>query len=275
MEVGEENGRHIFQHIMGELRLQKPEECSIARLKYIVFFVIDTSGSTAGAPIARINSAIPSCVEKLKKRQELEADYELQFAVLQFNNACNWVTGSTPLPIEDFTWKNLNSEGPGIISLAANELNAKMSRKALLNGFDYYYAPIVIILSDGATSSLDEDVYDSIVALQRNLWFAKSTKIAISISEIADAQLLYALVGDKNAIVTLPENAPLDEILYYCIKYAGNTDIDYLDRYKTNGGAVGSYVNDEFSLKPDDSLSYIVENEAVAYDVDDDWGSDR
>lgn len=139
--------------------MPKSETNSLVRMKYVVFFVIDTSESTGGAPIARINSAIPSCVEKLKKRQELEADYELQFAVLQFNNACNWVTGSTPQPIEDFTWKNLNAEGPGIISLAANELNAKMSRNALLSGVDRYHAPIIIILSDGATSSHDEDVY--------------------------------------------------------------------------------------------------------------------
>lgn len=65
--------------------MPKVEFENIARLPYAIIFVIDTSGSTTGAPIAMINRAIPSCVEKLRERHDF-MDYDLQYAVLELNN---------------------------------------------------------------------------------------------------------------------------------------------------------------------------------------------
>ena len=254
--------------------MPKAEFENFARKHYAIIFVVDTSGSTAGTHIAMINQAIPSCIEKLKERRDLVADFDLQYAVLELNSICTWLTGNELMPIDEFTWKELFASGHGAVSLAANELNDKLSRRAFFSKSCGYYRPLIVFLTDGATSSLDEEVFDAVAALNKNRWYQLSTKIVISISEVLDAKTLYELVGDKDAILTVPLQAPLDEILYGCIMYAGYADFNMSGEYRTLSGAVGARIKDEYLLQPDECFNRIVEKEESAINDNDDWGED-
>ena len=86
--------------------------------------------------------------------------------------------------------------------------------------------------------------------------------------------MLYELVGDRDAILTLPLQAPLDEILYGCIEYASYPVMNMSCQHKTLGGAVCARIRDEYLLQPNECLNCIVEKEESTINDDDDWGED-
>ena len=95
--------------------LDKLEETP--RKELHVFYILDTSGSMIGTPIAELNHAMEECTEALKEVAKNNGDAKLKIAVMEFNSNCKWVTDHGPEPVEDFEWEYL--EAGGLTSMGA------------------------------------------------------------------------------------------------------------------------------------------------------------
>lgn len=121
----------------------------VARKAMTIFYVLDTSGSMGGTPIATLNSAMEETIAALKQQAESNGDAELKIAVLEFNSGCKWLNPSGPEDMEDFMWEELSAGGLTDIGAALTELDSKLSRKAFLNSITGSYLPIIIFMTDG------------------------------------------------------------------------------------------------------------------------------
>lgn len=177
----------------------------IAKRKLPIIFVIDSSCSLRGLPIALINRMMNFCIESLKTLNSEKIDYDIVLSILEFNQTCNWITGDCLVLPKDFVWENIFAVSVGVISNVAIELSQKMSRKVLFSGGTGYLRPIVVFITDGASSSLDEEIAESIKKLRENMWFHRSIRIAVSIGKISDMQVLNELVGVGGVILEVNE----------------------------------------------------------------------
>ena len=53
-----------------------------------VFYVLDTSGSMTGAPIAALNDAMRDTVNELAEISKTSADAAFKLAVMEYNSGC-------------------------------------------------------------------------------------------------------------------------------------------------------------------------------------------
>lgn len=172
----------------------------IARKELHVFYVLDTSGSMAGAKISALNHAMEECTEALKDLARQNADADLRIAVLEFNSGCKWVTSNGPEALDDFEYEYLRSGGITDMGAALKELNSKLSRSAWLNSMVGALMPVIIFMSDGYAT---DDYKSSLEEVRKNKWFRRATKIGFAIGEDtqADAEMLSDVVGNSEAVI--------------------------------------------------------------------------
>lgn len=177
------------------------EFTEVPRRELSVFYVLDTSGSMAGTPIAILNSAMIETVEVLKQQARVNADAKLKIAVLEFNSGCRWVQPNGPEQIEDFCWVDLEAGGTTEIGRALRELNLKLSKKSFLKSATGAYLPIVIFMTDGCATD-PKDQYDAALKeIWENKWFRHATKIGFAVGSEADHRMISEIVGTSEAVV--------------------------------------------------------------------------
>lgn len=169
-----------------------------ARRALHIFYVLDTSGSMTGTPVATLNRAMEETVEVLRKQAKSNADAELKIAVLEFNSGARWIQPNGPENMEDFIWEDLSAGGLTDVGAALSELDSKLSRKAFLNSMTGAYLPIIIFMSDGCATDNYGKALDEI---RKNKWFARSTKIGFALGENPDMEMISKVVGNSEAVV--------------------------------------------------------------------------
>ncbi len=169
-----------------------------ARRALHIFYVLDTSGSMTGTPVATLNRAMEETVEVLRKQAKSNADAELKIAVLEFNTGARWIQPNGPENMEDFIWEDLSAGGLTDVGAALSELDSKLSRKAFLNSMTGAYLPIIIFMSDGYATDNYQKALDEI---RQNKWFARSTKIGFALGENPDMKMISEVVGNSEAVV--------------------------------------------------------------------------
>lgn len=163
-----------------------------------IFYVLDTSGSMGGAPIATLNRAMEETVEVLRKQAKSNADAELKIAVLQFNSGAKWVQPNGPEDMEDFIWEDLTAGGLTDVGAALKELDSKLSRNAYLSSMTGAYLPVIIFMSDGYAT---DDYQKSLAQIRQNKWFARGTKIGFALGDDPDMKMISEVVGNCEAVV--------------------------------------------------------------------------
>ena len=103
----------------------------IARRTMTLFFIVDTSGSMAGAKIGSVNDAIRETIPDLQELSDNNPDAAIKIATLQFDTDARWLY---PQPIDsaDFRWNDLQVGGLTSLGLALNTLNEKLSKSQFL-----------------------------------------------------------------------------------------------------------------------------------------------
>lgn len=170
----------------------------VARRELTVFYVLDTSGSMVGTPIATLNRAMEETVEVLKEQAKKNADALLKIAVMEFNSGCRWVQPVGPEDMEDFFWENLEAGGITDVGAALNELDSKLSRNEFLDSMTGAYMPIIIFMTDGYAT---DDYEKSVKKIRQNKWFLRATKIGFAIGDNPDTNMVCDVVGNKEAVV--------------------------------------------------------------------------
>lgn len=164
-----------------------------------VFYLLDTSGSMTGAPIAALNNAMGETIEALKAQAKHNADAMVKVAVMQFSSGCSWVTSNGPEELdEDFEWYDLQAGGLTDMGDALTELDKKLSRKAYLDSITGNYLPVIIVMTDGGAT---DDYAGPLNKIRQNKWFRRATKIGFALGDSPDVKMISEVVGNSEAVI--------------------------------------------------------------------------
>jgi uncharacterized protein YegL len=156
----------------------------------------------SGTKISSVNTAIREVIPELKDIGG--ADVELKIAVMEFAEGCQWQNPSGPIPIDSFSWSNLNADGHATdMGSAFIELNDKLSRNSFLKAPSASLAPVIILLSDGMPT---DDWKTGLAALKSNNWYKSAVKAALAIGMETDVEVLNEFTGNPETVV--PVNNP-------------------------------------------------------------------
>ena len=173
------------------------EVVEVPRRTMVLFFMVDTSYSMAGAKIGTVNSAIEEMVPELREISESNADAQIKVATLTFSTGAQWMTNA-PVEAENFRWNYLDASGVTDLGEACLQLNEKMSRNAYMNEVAGSYAPVIFLLTDGEPTDNYKYGLDK---LKQNNWFKKAIKVAIAIGEDANQEVLAEFTGNMEAVI--------------------------------------------------------------------------
>lgn len=176
------------------------------------FWIVDCSGSMYGEKIATVNNTIEKCIPEMRSAADNNPNAQLLIRTLSFSTGANWLT-TAPVPVEDYTWEDLDANGVTDLGKALELVAAQlaippMPARAL--------PPVLVLLSDGQPTDNYKKGLDT---LQKMPWFRKAVKIAISIGQDADDDVLIEFTGNRE-LVLQANNA---ESLAKMIKWASTT----------------------------------------------------
>ena len=98
----------------------------------------------------------------------------------------------------DFKWTDLDADGWTCMGDATRELSRQLSHKhGFLTSASGSYAPVIIMLSDGAPT---DDFIGAMGEILNNNWFRHSMRIAIAIGSDADINVLKTFTGNPELV---------------------------------------------------------------------------
>ncbi len=242
-----------------------------------VFYVLDTSGSMAGTPIAKLNHAMDETIASLKDQARSNADAQVKVAVLQFNSGSEWLQSMGPEDIEDFVWEDLSAGGLTDMGAALKELDDKLSRKKFLNSMTGAYLPVIIFMTDGYAT---DDYKKQLMEARKNRWFARATKIGFAIGDSPDVNMISDVVGNCEAVIRTDD---LD-LFARLIRFASVTASMLCSTSRTSDNPVDGADIVKNALQTEDAptdtvvspdeVTYTPEPPAQDDDADEGWGGD-
>lgn len=159
------------------------------------FWVVDCSGSMYGdGKMGQVNNAIQECIPDMASAADNNPNAQLLIRALQFSTGASWLTAN-PVPIEDYAWEDMEANGVTDMGKAFELLAAQLSippmpARAL--------PPVIVLLSDGQPTDDYKKGLDKLKALP---WFKKAVKIAISIGQDADDDVLLEFTGNRELVL--------------------------------------------------------------------------
>lgn len=186
------------------------EAVEIPRKTMTMFFLIDTSGSMGGTSIGQVNDAMREVLPDLKDISDENADAKIKLAVMTFSSDVQWIT-SSPVELDNFKWTNLEAAGPTVMGEACKELNSKLDRNAFLQDAVGVYAPVIILISDGAPT---DDFKAGLAALKENKFYKAAIKVALGVED-ADMDLLAEFTGNKELAIYLKDKTMLKKLIRF------------------------------------------------------------
>ena len=176
------------------------------------FWVVDCSGSMMGEKIGVVNNAIQSCIPEMVDAASGNPYAQLLIRTLKFSSGASWVT-TTPVPVEDFAWEDLEANGLTDLGKAFDLLAAQLTIPPMS---DRALPPVIVLLSDGFPT---DEYKESLNKLLHLPWGKKAVKIAISIGQDADDEVLAEFTGNRELVLQANNAAALTKM----IKWASTT----------------------------------------------------
>lgn len=186
------------------------EVVEIPRKTMILFFLVDTSSSMAGDKIASLNEGIRDVIPDLRDISNDNADANIKIAVLDFASGTQWITES-PQPLDAFEWQDLQADGVTDLGEAFAELNSKLSKDAFLQDAVGSYAPVIILISDGAPT---DNYRKGLDALRSNRWFQVAIRIALAVDG-ADEEILAKFTGSPETVIQISNKAMMNRMIRF------------------------------------------------------------
>jgi len=159
------------------------------------FWVVDCSGSMTGEKIGTVNHAIQSTIPDMASEARNNPNAQLLIRTLKFSTGASWVTAA-PVPVEDFAWDDLSAEGVTDLGKAFELLAAQLTIPPMS---DRALPPVIVLLSDGQPT---DDYKKALETLKRLPWGKKAVKIAISIGQDADRDVLIEYTGNNELVLS-------------------------------------------------------------------------
>jgi uncharacterized protein YegL len=215
------------------------------------FWLTDYSGSMGGTKIATLNQAIREAIPDIRKALNSHPQVEVKMRAIKFANDAEWHVGPEPVPLDKFTWPELEADGitatAQAIDLLAEELSLeKMPRRGL--------PPVCLLVSDGLCTDSDDEYLQAIAKLKRQPWGKKAVRLAIAIGDELDydEEQLLKFVSHQEIGVLKAHNP--GELINY-IKWASITATVGATQGKSKGTSSMSDSNDNVILSPPPTLA--------------------
>ena len=176
------------------------------------FWLVDCSGSMYGEKIGTVNNAIQTCIPEMRSAADNNPNAQLLVRTLGFSTGASWITDS-PVPIENYDWEDLDADGVTDLGKAFELVAAQLSMPPMP---DRALPPVLVLLSDGQPT---DDYKNGLKKLKSMPWFRKAVKIAISIGQDADDDVLLEFTGNRELILQANNAATLAKM----IKWASTT----------------------------------------------------
>lgn len=170
------------------------------------FWVVDCSGSMYGEKIGALNHAIQETVPEMVDAAADNPNAQLLIRTLQFSTGASWVT-STPVPVEEFAWEDLEADGITDMGKAFELLSAQLSIEQL---GERALPPVIVLLSDGQPT---DDYKKQLEKLKKQPWGKKAVKIAISIGQDADNKVLADFTGNRELVLQANNASSLTKMI--------------------------------------------------------------
>lgn len=185
-------------------------ESTLPRRVMTLFILADSSGSmSVDGNMGKVNGAIEEMIPLLQDVSDENSDAEIRVAVLEFSSGCKWATDGV-VSLDDFYWQDMTAGGLTDMGAAFTELESKLSRKEYMNNASGNYAPVIILLSDGAPT---DDYMSGLQLLRHNNWFRCAMKIAIAVENSA-TDVLAEFTGSNETVIRYDsEHSDLKKLL--------------------------------------------------------------
>lgn len=191
----------------------------VAKRPLNFFWLTDYSGSMSGQKIATLNQAIREALPEVKKALSHHPQVQVNMRAIKFADKAAWHVGPDAIPLENFSWPELDVDGmtatAKAINLLADELSfEKMPRRGL--------PPVCLLISDGFCTDPEQEYINAINKLISKPWGKKAVRLAIAIGDESDydEEQLLKFVSHKDIGVLKADN-PAKLIKY--IKWASVT----------------------------------------------------
>lgn len=158
------------------------------------FWVVDCSGSMWGEKIGTVNNAIQEVIPEMVDAAEDNPNAQLLVRTLKFSTGASWVT-SDPVKVENFAWEDLEAGGVTDLGKAFELLAAQLTIPPMS---DRALPPVIVLLSDGQPT---DDYKKSLDKLLHLPWGKKAVRIAISIGQDADDNVLQEFTGNRELVL--------------------------------------------------------------------------
>jgi uncharacterized protein YegL len=158
------------------------------------FWVVDCSGSMYGEKIGIVNNTIQSVLPEMVDEAANNPNAQLFIRTLKFATGASWLT-ENPVKVEEYVWEDLEAGGVTDLGKAFDLLSAQLDVKQM---GERALPPVVVLLTDGQPT---DDYKKSLNKFQKLPWAKKAVKIAISIGQDADDDVLLEVTGNRELIL--------------------------------------------------------------------------
>lgn len=187
-----------------------------------VFYVLDTSGSMRGIPIAKLNQGMRESLVELKNVAQSNGDARVKVSVLEFNSTVRWLQPNGPEDLEDFLWENLTAGGLTSFGAAITELNSKLSKEGFLRSSTGLYMPILIFMTDGYAN---DDYAEAVKQANQNPLFKGAVKIGLAVGDDADFNMIERVTGSSDAVIRTTDLDQFIKLLVFVTESASTMSI--------------------------------------------------
>lgn len=217
-------------------------------------WMVDCSGSMYGEKIGIVNNAIQNVLPDMIEAAEDNPNAQLLVRTLKFSTGATWVT-SDPVKVEEYAWEDLEAAGVTDLGKAFDLLAGQLSIPPMP---DRALPPVVVLLSDGQPT---DDYSGSLAKLKKLPWYKKAVKIAISIGQDADDDVLIEFTGNRELVLQANSASMLTKMIKWASTAVSavssgtsNTSDDVVDAGNSGDNANAPLVLDMDNIPEPDNI---------------------
>ena len=172
---------------MGDASRRPGGELSTRPLHFI--WMADCSGSMkVDGKIQALNNAIREAIPHMRKVADDNPNAQVLVRAIKFSSSAQWHVDPA-VPVGQFTWQDLTADGVTDMGHALEMLAGQMKIPPMT---DRALPPVLVLISDGQPT---DDFEGGLKELMDQPWGTKAVRIAISIGEDADDEILQKFIG--------------------------------------------------------------------------------